>query len=147
MLHDAYGNEVDTDSAETVAAIDRFAHSLIAYGTDFGVIFEAVEADPECVMARGHAALLGLFMENNDGTARATAHLTAGRELLAGGKGTARERMYFRAVDASARHDMATTTRLHEEIVDEWPRDLFAAKLGQIHYFNAGDSGGMRRIA
>ena len=48
MLHDAYGNEVDTDSAETVAAIDRFAHSLIAYGTDFGVIFEAVEADPEC---------------------------------------------------------------------------------------------------
>lgn len=147
MLHDAYGNEVDTDRAETVAAIDRFAHSLIAYGTDFGVIFEAVEADPECVMARGHAALLGLFMENNDGTARATAHLAAGRALLASGKGAAREQTYFRAVEAAARHDVATATALHEEIVDRWPRDLFAAKLGQIHYFNAGDSNGMRRIA
>ncbi len=61
MLHDAYGNEVDTGRTETIVAIDRFAHSFIAYGTDFGVIFKAVEADPECVMARGHAALLGLF--------------------------------------------------------------------------------------
>lgn len=147
MLHDAYGNEVDTGRTETIVAIDRFAHSFIAYGTDFGVIFKAVEADPECVMARGHAALLGLLMENNDGTARATDHLTAGRALIAGGKGTARERMYFCAVDASAGHDKATTTRLHEEIVDQWPRDLFSAKLGQIHYFNSGDSGGMRRIA
>lgn len=147
MLNDTYGNDVETDRAATVAAIDRFAHSLISYGTDFGVIFEAVEADPDCVMARAHAALLGLFMENNDGTARAQGHLTAGRALVAKGKGTAREQFCFRAVDAAARHDVATATALHEEIADRWPRDLFAAKMGQIHYFNAGDSEGMRRIA
>jgi len=147
MPHDAYGNDVETDSPKTIAAIDRFAHSLISYGTDFGVIFEAVEADPDCVMARGHAALLGLFMENNDGLARANEHLVAGRALVAGGKGTEREQLYLRAVDAAARHDVTDVTMLHEEIVDRWPRDLFAAKLGQIHYFNVGNAEGMRRIA
>lgn len=147
MLNDAYGNDVETDSPETIAAIDRFAHSLIAYGTDFGVIFEAVATDPDCVMARAHAALLGLFMETNDGTARAHEHLAAGHALVAKGKGTNREHLCFRAVDAASRHDVATATALHEDIADQWPRDLFAAKMGQIHYFNVGNAEGMRRIA
>jgi hypothetical protein len=147
MLHDAYGNDVETDRADTIAAIDRFAHSLIAYGTDFGVIFEAVATDPECVMARAHAALLGLFMENNDGTARAQEHLAAGRALVAQGKGTEREQLYLRAVDAAVGHDVTDEAILLEEITDRWPRDLFAAKLGQIHYFNTGNAEGMRRVA
>ena len=147
MLHDAYGNQIKTDCVQTVAAIDRYAHSLITYGTDCGVIFDAVEADPECLIARGHAALLGLFMENHEGTARAGAHIEAGRTLIAKHKGTMREQIYFRAIDAAARRDVATAIRLHEEIANQWPLDLLSAKLGQLHYFNLGNSNGMRQIA
>jgi hypothetical protein len=147
MLHDAYGNEVATDNADTIAALDRFAQSFIAYGTDFAVIFDAAAADPDCVMARAQAALLGLFMENNAGTALAQEHLAAARALVTQGQGSAREHVYARAIDAAAQADVATATALHDDIAARWPRDLFAAKLGQIHYFNVGDSSGMRRIA
>ncbi|MDA1059440.1 MAG: tetratricopeptide repeat protein [Proteobacteria bacterium] len=147
MLHDSYGNAVDTDNAATVAALDRFARSFLAYGKDFAVIFEAAADDPDCLLARTQGALLGLFMENNAGLALATEHLEAGQALVATGAGTERERLYFRAVEAAARADVTRATAAHEELADSWPRDLFAAKLGQIHYFNVGDATGMRRIA
>ena len=147
MLHDAYGNEVDTDRPETIAAIDRFARSFIGYGKDFAVIFDAALEDPDCLTARSQAGLLGLFMENKAGLALAREHLDAGRDLVAKGKGTAREHAYWRAVEAASRHDSDAAIALHEDIASRWPRDLFAAKLGQIHHFNVGDAAGMKRIA
>lgn len=147
MREDAYGNSIETDDDGTVAAIDRFAASFLAYGTDFAVILDAAERDPDCLLAQTQAALLGLFMENNAGKALAARHLERGRMLVAAQRGGERERLYFGAVEAAARHDAAGATGLHEEIASRWPRDLFAAKLGQIHYFNAGDAEGMRRIA
>ncbi len=98
-------------------------------------------------MARAQAALLGLFMENKAGLALAKTHLDAGRALVAQGNSSEREQLYFRAIEAASRADAAQATALHDAIAERWPRDLFAAKLGQIHYFNAGDSEGMRRIA
>lgn len=147
MLDDAYGNAVDTDDDATVAALDRFAHSFLAYGKDFAVIFDAARDDPTCLLAHSQAALLGLFMENNAGLALATTHLETGRTLAAQGKGSERERLYHRAIEAAARADTGQATALHDEIAARWPRDLFAAKLGQVHYFNVGDAAGMQRIA
>ncbi len=147
MLRDAYGNDVDTDNPATVAAINRFAHSFIAYGKDFAVILDAVKDDPDCLTARAHAALLGLFMENNAGRAIANEHLAAGLKLMIAGRGTLREHAYFRAVEAAAQYDVPSASAAHEELAKNWPGDLFASKLGQVHYFNIGDAAGMRRLA
>ena len=84
-------------------ALDRFAHSFIAYGKDFAVIFEAAKNDPDCLMARAQAALLGLFMENKAGLALAKTHLDAGRALADQGKASEREQLYFRAIGAASR--------------------------------------------
>lgn len=145
MPHDHYGNPVTTDSAEAVAAIDRFAASFLGYGTDFAVIYDDDAAAPDCALVHTHGVVLGLFMETAEGLDLAARSLAKARAAI--GRATMRERLYLQAVEAWHDGDVGRAVRRHEEIAERYPRDIFAAKLGQTHYFNLGDNVGMLRLA
>ncbi|MDP7546428.1 MAG: hypothetical protein QGF20_03970 [Alphaproteobacteria bacterium] len=63
MLTDGQGLAVATERPETIAAIDTFVATALAYGTDYQPIITAAEADPGCVMLGSLAASLMMWME------------------------------------------------------------------------------------
>jgi tetratricopeptide (TPR) repeat protein len=57
-----------------------------------------------------------------------------------------RERAWLDATQAWVDGDTDKSLAIHEKMVGEWPRDLLAGKLGQLHAFNLGDSEALLRI-
>ena len=136
MMLDAQGLEVASGRAETVAAIDTFVRQALAYGTDFQPILDAAQAEPACVMAGTLAASLMMWMEAGEAPALARPHLENCRAGLAAA--TAREKQWFAATEAWVGGDLPAAIAGLEAVTDQWPRDLFAMKLVQYHYFNQG---------
>ncbi len=142
---DSQGLEVSTDSAQTIATIDRFGEAFLGYTQDAPAILEGIEADPDSVLARTLGAALFLFGEARQGRAEARAHLDA---AAAGSRrANERERRLLDAVEAWFVGDYETSVTAHEDIAARWPTDLVSAKLGQYHAFNRGDSQRMARLA
>jgi hypothetical protein len=144
-MQDQYGNEVTTSSASTVEAVDRFSNSLIGFGTDFGVIFEASDADPDCGLAAALAGLLGLYMETPN--RREVADTYFKRASAAASVATEREQWMIQALQAARKGDLRSALLKHHQIAKNYPRDLLSAKVGQGHYFNLGDDEGMLWLA
>src|SRR5258708_32849391 len=59
---------------------------------------------------------------------------------------TPREKAWIEASDAWLAGDGDRSLAIHERLIAEWPRDLLAGKLGQLHAFNMGDSEALLRI-
>lgn len=144
-MKDVYGNTVTTHSAETVDAISRFSDSLIGYGTDFGIIFEASDADPDCALAAGLGGLLALFMETPDRLQLADKYFE--RALTAVPKATEREQILIEALAAIHTKNIQSALSCHRKLAELYPRDLLSVKIGQTHYFNLGDDDGMLWLA
>jgi tetratricopeptide (TPR) repeat protein len=64
---------------------------------------------------------------------------------MAGGIGP-REQAWLAATEAWVAGDGARSLALHEKMVAEWPLDLLAGKLGQLHAFTLGDAEAHLRI-
>jgi hypothetical protein len=144
MLHDRHDQKVSTDSPAAIAAIDRFAHAFVSHGKDALAIFDAVAADPACVLARTHAAALNLFAQTGDAPDLARPHLGAARESA--GRATERELLYLTAVEAWAEGRLDRAIALHFDLAAMAPGDLVANKIGQIHCFSLGDNQGLLRF-
>lgn len=138
MLTDAQGLPVTTDRPETVEAIDRFVRSFLGYGTDFQPVLDAADADPGCVVAQAHAAALMLFSESGDVAGKAKPYIRRGIE--AAQSVTERERLYLWGISTWAAGDYGMSLMAHKALTQKYPRDLAAAKLGQIRAFALGDA-------
>ncbi len=143
MHHDHRGNPVTITRPATLDAIDRFTSAFLAYGTDLPVILTAAEADPGAPYANACAAMLHLFGEDRGGPDRARPFAEAA--VAAGG--TERERAVAAATMAWVAGDGAVALDLYERAARANPRDLFTAKVAQVHALNAGAFGRMLRIA
>jgi len=55
MLLDWRGQEVTASGAATVAGIDGFIQSFLAYENGAAVVQEAANADPDCALANAYA--------------------------------------------------------------------------------------------
>lgn len=144
-LRDAQGLEISTDDPAVLAGLDEFDASFLRYGKTAGAVLDAVRRQPGQVLANAKAAALQLFMQTGDAAAKAAPYLAAGAAHL--GQAQPRERLWLAAVQAWARGDTPDAIALHEEIVQRFPRDLAAMKLGQTHLFHIGDAAGMLRLA
>lgn len=144
-MDDLYGNTVTAQSDASVDAINRFSESLIGFGTDFGVIFEASDADPSCAMAAALAGLLGLFMETPDRLQVADRYFR--RALSNAPRATEREQIFVEALWSSYTGDLANALKCHRRLAIAYPRDLLSAKIGQTMYFNLGNDEGMLWLA
>lgn len=136
MLTDAQGLVVATDRLENIAAIDAFVTTALAYGTNYQPAIAAAAADPACVMVGSLAASLMMWMEMGESPRMAQPYLDSCRSGLA--LAEPRERLWFDATEAWIGGDMAKAIAILEQITDRWPRDVFAMKLAQYHYFNLG---------
>ena len=138
MLTDAQGLPVSTDRPETVQAIDRFVAAFLGYGTDFQPILDAADADPNCVVAQGHAAALMLFAETGDAAEKAKPYIRRGIESAQGA--TERERLYLWTISTWAAGDYGMSLMAHKALAQKYPRDVAASKIGQVRAFTLGDS-------
>ncbi len=146
MLEDDLGLEVTTDSSEAIAAINRFTELALGYGKDaLSVIQEGIAADPTCAMLHAYAAAHFLSQENATDWKKATPHLQVAQQHL--GKITQREQLYVQGIAAWAKGEIDRAIALHEEIGQNFPRDLISVQQGQYHYFYLGEKEKLLKIA
>ena len=136
MLRDGQGLELAAERPETVAAVDHFVHQALSYGKDYAPIIAAAEAEPGSVMAGSLAAGLMMWLESGQSPALARPHLERCRPALA--RTSERERLWHAATEAWVEGEVERALGLLEAVTERWPRDVFAMKLAQYHYFNLG---------
>ncbi len=144
-MKDGFGNIVTTHSDKSVEAIDRFSNSLIGYGTDFAIAFEASDADPDCAVLAALATQLGLFLETPDRGQIITKFMD--RAIQAAPRATEREQLFVEAMKSHRDCDFARAIACHQRLAEDYPEDLLSAKIGQTLYFNLGDDEGMLWLA
>ncbi|MBP7669615.1 MAG: tetratricopeptide repeat protein [Ferrovibrio sp.] len=144
-LQDTQGLSVSSDDPEIVGRLNEFDRSFLSYGKTAAAAWEAAERAPGQPLVAAKAAALALFMQTGDAAANATRFLDRAEGMLA--TALPRERLWHQAVRAWAKSDLHGAIGLHERIVREFPRDLAAMKLGQVHQFHIGDAEGMLRLA
>jgi hypothetical protein len=146
-MHDYLGNPVAGDNTATLAAIDDFVGGFLAYETRAEGILAAADADPDSVLGNVYAGFLLMFSESPQGPLLATPYLLRAERLLARLQVPRREQLSTTLLRAWVENDLARVLQLSEQLLDEFPRDLFAAKLNQYVEFNRGNSPAMLRIA
>ncbi|MBW4687954.1 MAG: tetratricopeptide repeat protein [Komarekiella atlantica HA4396-MV6] len=146
MLKDAQGLVVTTDSANAIAAINRFIDQALGYSKNAeAAILQAIAADPTCVLAHAYAAAYYLTQENSKAWQRAVPYLQILQQPLA--KITVREKLYVQAILAWANQEIDLAIACHEEIANQFPRDLISVQQGQYHYFYTGNKEKLLEIA
>lgn len=136
---------VTSRSDEARAGIAKFADELLSHGSNARVIFEAVDADPECALAQVLAAACYLTQMTAPGRVQAKPHLVAAMQLAP--DATQREQQMVAAIAAWFCGENASAIRTLRELVECWPHDLVAAKLCQCLELDAGDFKGMLRTS
>ena len=145
MLRDAQGLEVTTDSPEAIAAIDRFVDQILSYSNNPDAIFTAIEADPTSVLTNAYTATVHMLGETADGPAQAAPYLKRAYEHL--NQANEREQLYLHGINAWVNGDIDQAIAYHEEIANQYPRDLLSVQVGQKHYLDLGNKQGLLQIA
>lgn len=136
MLRDAYGLEVTTSNAATIAALDTYTADWIGYGTRLRTIFDAADADPESPLANAKAAAIHMALEAATGFAAARHYIKRARMTVR--DANEREKLFVAAVVAWWRGDTPMALSTLRQLTRKFPEDIAAAKWGQYHAFNLG---------
>lgn len=147
MAREGQGLEVSNAGAEAIAALDFLTDEWLGFGNRLAEFIAAADREERCALVPALAANLVLSMYSTEGHEMARRYL-ARAKLLArdGSDANARERAWLAATEAWVACDTDATLKIHEEMAVEWPRDLLAGKLGQLHAFNRGDAEALLRI-
>ncbi|MBN9086384.1 MAG: tetratricopeptide repeat protein [Reyranella sp.] len=144
MLKDGQGLDVANADAKAIEALDFLREEWLVFGKRFDGFMAAADAEETCALLPVLAANLVLSMNSVDGRALGAKYLARAR-ILSKGIGP-RERAWLDATQAWLDGDADKSLAIHEKMVAEWPRDLLAGKLGQLHAFNLGDAEALLRI-
>jgi hypothetical protein len=145
MERDYLGNPAGAQPAATLRAIDDFIEGFLAYETRAERILAAADAEPGSCLANVYAGFLWMLLEAPAGAAHAARYLAAAEG--AAPRAARREQLNTALLKAWIGDDPASTSRLCEQITDEFPRDLAVVKLQQYFAFNRGDAPEMLRAA
>ncbi|QDG55006.1 tetratricopeptide repeat protein [Pseudomonas sp. NIBRBAC000502773] len=141
MSLDYLGNPIDTTAPTTLQGLDDFIGGFLGYQPRAERILATADADPDSALANAFAGLLLMFIESPEGPALAekyrqrAAHAAHPRALL-----------YLGVLQAWIKDDLDQVLHLSENLLDRYPRDLFAAKLNQYLEFNRGNWPALLRI-
>ncbi|KAF1072574.1 MAG: hypothetical protein GAK45_00164 [Pseudomonas citronellolis] len=142
MTQDYLGNPLDTERPDTRQGIDEFVAGFLAYEPRAEHIVAAAEADPESALANAFAGLLMMFAESPQAPALAAGYL---RRAQAVATQQPRAQRYIDLLKAWSGDDLPRAIALSAALLDDYPRDLLAAKLNQYFEFNRGNSPAMLR--
>jgi tetratricopeptide (TPR) repeat protein len=145
MKDDWRGNPVTTNSDATIAGINDFVEGFLSYETKAANVLKAADNDPGSCLANAYAALLYMFMENNEAPALARPYLEKAEAAAA--HATAREQLTTAIARTWVEGDIARTLELSRQAAKDYPRDLALVKQAQYHYFNLGNCAGMLSLA
>ncbi len=138
VARDGQGLELSNADAGAAAALDFVREEWLAFGNRFGDFTAAADKEDKCLMLPLVAASLNLSMNSPEGHAAARRYLDRAQALSTGAN--ARESAWLEAIATWIAGDTDKTLAVYQRIVATWPRDLLAAKLGQLHAFNRGDA-------
>jgi tetratricopeptide (TPR) repeat protein len=147
MLTDSLGNAVTLQDAASLSAVNDFVEGFISCEARVANILQVAESDLS-PLVQACCAALHMFAESAQGPLNARPYMDRARTSLKMTPGvTQREQRFVAAIAAWVDGDLAQAIRLHQEQVQEHPRDLVSLKLGQYHLFNIGDAPGMLKLA
>jgi len=144
VTRDGQGLEVSNADADAVAALDFVREEWLAFGNRLAEFVAAADKEEKCVLLPLIAANLVLSMNSAEGFEAARRYVARARTMSAGAN--ARELAWLAASEAWLAGETPTAQKIHEDLVAQWPRDLLAAKVGQLHAFGHGDAEGILRI-
>jgi tetratricopeptide (TPR) repeat protein len=139
VARDGQGLEVSNADAGAIAALDFLRDEWLAFGNRLAEFVTTAEKEERAPLLPLMAASLTLSMNSADGQAMAERHLAHARDLAEADLND-RERLWLEAIAAWTAGDADKSLEAFDRIVDQWPRDLLAVKLGQLHAFNRGDA-------
>ncbi|MFI4998915.1 MAG: tetratricopeptide repeat protein [Reyranellales bacterium] len=145
MARDGQGLEVSNADADAIASLDFLSEQWLAFGNRLAEFVATADKEERCALLPVMAANLVLSMNSSEGYEAAQRYL-ARAKTLAGNDANARERAWLASTEAWIAGDTDRCLKIHENLVAEWPRDLLAAKLGQLHAFNCGNAEALLRI-
>ncbi len=143
-VKDGQGLDVANADARAIEAIDFLREEWLVFGKRFDGVIAAADAEEACALLPVLAANLVLSMNSVDGRALGAKYLARARAMSKGIG--AREQAWLDATQAWVDGDADKSLAIHEKMVAEWPRDLLAGKLGQLHASNLGDAEALLRI-
>ena len=144
VARDGQGLEVGNADTGAIEALDFLNEEWLRFGNKLDRFVAAADREESCAMLPLMAANLVFSMNSTDGRAAGLRYLEKARALATDAND--RERAWLAATAAYAAGDGPTAQKIHEDMANEWPRDLMSAKLGQLHAFNHGDAEGILRI-
>jgi tetratricopeptide (TPR) repeat protein len=138
MHQDERGYTMTTSSADAAAALDTAIHNFLHWKAAIVPNLKvAVEADGEFGLAHAVTGLILHGARNAGFRPKIEAALSSARAMEDGM--TQRERLYVRALEASAKGRIAEAVTVYETILAEHPTDLFAQRLSQMELFWIGE--------
>lgn len=143
MPLDYLGNPIDTTDPITRQGLDDFIGGFLGYQPRAEGILAAADANPDSALANAFAGLLLMFIESPQGPALAEKYRQRG---VAVNTDHPRAQLYLDVLHAWIKDDLDQVLQLSENLLDRYPRDLFAAKLNQYLEFNRGNWPALLRI-
>jgi hypothetical protein len=144
VARDGQGLEVSNAGAEAIASLDFLRDEWLSFGNRLAEFAAAADKEASCALLPVMAANLVLSMNSDEGRAAARKYLARAKALAA--NANAREQAWLATTAAWIDGDTARCLKIHEDMATEWPRDVLAGKLGQLHAFNCGDAESLLRI-
>lgn len=144
-MEDYLGNETTTNDDEALAGINSFVSGFLGYGQQAVDVLTVADRHPDSTLANIYSGLLFMFLESPAGPEAAAPYFKRAEKTVA--SSNRREAMLHEVLDAWMQNDMPKAEKLAGSIVEEYPRDLAAMKLGQYFAFNRGDFPRMLSIA
>jgi Flp pilus assembly protein TadD len=147
LARDGQGLEVSNADAAAIGALDFLRDEWLAFGNRLAGFVSTAEKEERAALLPLMAASLMLSMNSTDGQAGAERFLARAQMLSKhGADATDRERAWLAATAAWVAGDTDRSLAIHEKMAADWPRDLLAIKVGQLHAFNRGDAEALMRL-
>jgi len=142
---DAFGYPVAGCDEARIKDWDRAVHAYLAHDRSLpeklGALFAA---QPHFAMALACKGLFSLLLGRRELISVAKeAHEAAERALIVGSS-TERERRYVEALGLYVAHQPSRAAAAFDALLQKWPRDALALKIGHSIKFVLGDPAGMR---
>lgn len=144
MYKDKCGLAFTAENQAAVDAFERVMEALYRIDVDTGEYLKAVfEADPEMPMAHCLKGYFFMFMAS--GPLRDKARQIYKKSLELSGHASAREKAHVKALGLWCHDDKPGAIRIWDDILQEYPHDTVALRLGHFGHFYAGDAVAMRK--
>ncbi|KVI05592.1 hypothetical protein Ccrd_016084 [Cynara cardunculus var. scolymus] len=133
-MEDKWGYEVNTSSSSCISSINSYYHQVLSYGRRRDVIMEAIDHDPNCVLAN----ILAAHFCCSSNPSRAPSLLHAAKSNL--DSATPYEIAVLETIDCliSPNRDDDVAFELHSKLLNDFPKDLVSLKRGQVLCFYMG---------